>query len=66
MGEGRGRQGLSWLELATLTSQEPEAEGFQVPSYGTHFCLAVSSPTLEGISKIITLMFEMMFSLELR
>lgn len=38
---------------ATLTSQEPGAEGFRVPSCGTHFYPAASSPTLEGISKII-------------
>lgn len=61
MGLFRWQEAGGWVdewvragEGATLTSQDPEEEGFQVPSYGTHFCPAVSSPTLEGISKIMT------------
>lgn len=57
---GRGGEGVcdSLGRDATLTSQEGGAAGFQAPSGRTHCCPSASSPTLEEISKIRTLMSE--------
>lgn len=52
---------ILWPKDATLTSQEEGAAGFQAPSGGTHFCPSALSPALEGTSKIITLMSEIVF-----
>lgn len=56
--ENGGKVVILLAKDTTLTSQEEGAAGFQAPSGGTHFCPSASSPTLEGTSKIITLMFE--------
>lgn len=56
--ERRGKVVILLAKDATLTSQEEGAAGFQAPSGGTHFCPSALSPALEGTSKIITLMSE--------
>lgn len=63
-GWGGGRDSLG--RDATLTSQEGGAAGFQAPSGRTHCCPSASSSTLEEISKIRTLMSEIIVFLELK